>query len=76
MPNELYQQMNANKAQGDPVGDTFLGFMAQMRGQNPRQIINQMVQSGQITQQQLNAAQQKAQEMSSVFGKFKSRFGF
>lgn len=76
MPNELYQQMNANRVPGDPVGDTFFGFMAQMRGQNPRHIINQLVQSGQITQQQLNAAQQKAKEMGNVFGRFKSRFGF
>ncbi|MBQ7982250.1 MAG: hypothetical protein IJ302_01670 [Clostridia bacterium] len=76
MPNELYQQMNAGKTQGDPMGDTFVGFMAQMRGQNPRQIIDQMVKSGKITQQQLNQAQQKAQEMSGMFGKFRNMFGF
>lgn len=76
MPNELYRQMNAGKPQGDPMGDTFIGFMNQMRGQNPRQIIDRMVQSGRITQQQLNAVQQKAQEMGDVFGQFKARFGF
>ena len=76
MPNDLYRQMNGNRGNADPIGDTFLGFMNQMRGQNPRQIINQLVSSGQMTQQQLNVLQQKAQEMSGVFGQFKARCGF
>lgn len=76
MPNDLYKQMNGNNQQGDPVGDTFAGFMMQMRGQNPRQIIDQMVRSGRITQNQLNQAQQKAQEMGNSLSRFKSRFGF
>lgn len=76
MPNQLYNDMNANRPQNGGIESTFFGFMNQMRGQNPRQIINQMVQSGQITQQQLNVVQQKANEISGVLGQFKSRFGF
>ena len=76
MPNALYRQMNANKAGADPIENTFMGFMEQMRGQNPRQIIDQLVASGQMSQQQLNAVQRKAAEMSNVFGRFKARFGY
>lgn len=75
MPNELYKEMNQQNG-GDPLMQNFTNFMNQMKGQNPRSIINQMVQSGQISQQQLNMVQQKAQQMSSIFGQFKSRFGF
>ena len=75
MPNELYKEMNQQNG-GDPLMQNFTHFMNQFRGQNPRSIINQMVQSGQISQQQLNMVQQKAQQMSGIFGQFKSRFGF
>ncbi len=75
MPNELYNQMKGQNG-GDPLMQNFTNFMNQFRGQNPRAIINQMVQSGQISQQQLNSVQQRAQQMSGVFGQFKNRFGF
>ena len=32
----------------------FPQFMRQMQGQNPQQILNQMLQSGKVNQQQLN----------------------
>ena len=75
MPNDLFNQMKGQNG-GDPLMQNFSNFMNQYRGQNPRSIINQMVQSGQISQQQLNMVQQKAQQMSGIFGQFKSRFGF
>lgn len=75
MPNDLFKQMSQQNV-GDPLMQNFTNFMNQMKGQNPRSIINQMVQSGQISQQQLNMVQQKAQQMSGIFGQFKSRFGF
>lgn len=75
MPNDLFKQMNQQNG-GDPLMQNFTNFMNQMKGQNPRAIIDQMVQSGQISQQQLNMVQQKAQQMSGIFGQFKSRFGF
>ena len=73
MANKLYNEMNG---QGNPLEQSFSAFMNQMRGQNPDQIIQQMVQSGKISQQQLNAVQHRAKQMSNVFGQFKSRFGF
>lgn len=75
MPNNLYQQMQGQRSE-NPIELNFMDFMGRLRGQNPRAIINQMVQSGQISQQQLNVVQQRAQQMQDVFGQFKSRFGF
>lgn len=74
MPNDLYRQMQGR--QGSPMEQNFMNFMNQFRGQNPRQIIDNMVSSGKLTQQQLNAAQQRAGQMGDVFGQFKPRFGF
>ena len=53
MPNELYRQMQGR--QGNPMEQNFMNFMNQFRGQNPRQIIDNLVSSGKLTQQQLNA---------------------
>ena len=75
MPNDLFKQMSQQNG-GAPLMQNFTNFMSRMQGQNPRSIINQMVQSGQISQQQLNMVQQKAQQMSGIFGQFKNRFGF
>ncbi len=54
----------------------FVPFMQQMRGQNPQQMLNQMMQSGRINQQQLNQAQQAAQQMQGQFEQFRGMFGF
>lgn len=74
MPNDLYHQMQ--KQRGQPQEQFFVNFMNYFRGQNPKQIINNMMSSGMVTQQQLNAAQQKMQQASNTFGNLKSRFGF
>ena len=54
----------------------FPQFMAQMRGKDPQQIINNMLSSGQINQQQLNQAQQMAAQMRGQFSQFAPMFGF
>ncbi len=54
----------------------FPQFMRQMQGQNPQQILNQMLQSGKVNQQQLNQAQQMAQQMQGQFDQFRGMFGF
>lgn len=74
MPNELYKQMQTRG--GNPMEQNFMNFMSQMRGQNPRAIIDQMVQSGRLSQSQLNAVQQQAGQVSGVLGAIKGRFGF
>lgn len=54
----------------------FPQFMQQMRGQDPQQLLNQLVQSGHVNQQQLNQAQQMAQQMQGQFEQFRGMFGF
>ena len=54
----------------------FPQFTQQMRGQDPQQLLNQLVQSGRVNQQQLNQAQQMAQQMQGQFEQFRGMFGF
>ena len=54
----------------------FPQFMQQMRGQNPHQLLNQLMQSGRVSQHQLNQAQQMAQQMQGQFDQFRGMFGF
>lgn len=53
----------------------FQQFMSQMQGKDPNAIINEMVQSGKLSQDQLNQVQQQAQQMSGVFDGMRSMFG-
>lgn len=66
MSNPLFQALGGNQP-NNMMGD-FQRFMQQMQGKNPRQEISRLLQSGQITQQQLNQAQQMAQQMQWMFG--------
>ena len=54
----------------------FQQFMQSMSGQDPNRILNQMISSGRITQQQLNQVQMQAKQMESQFDGFKKMFGF
>ena len=72
MANPFFKAMGAQ--QGGVPG--FVQFMQSMKGQNPDQILNSLLQSGKITQNQLNVAQQKAKEMSGAFEGFRKMFGF
>jgi hypothetical protein len=45
----------------------FQKFMQQMQGRNPHQEIANLLQSGRISQQQLNQAQQMAQQFTGMF---------
>lgn len=42
-------------------------FRQQMQGKNPNEEINKLLQSGRINQQQLNQAQQMAQQLQNMF---------
>lgn len=53
----------------------FQQFMQQMKGKDPNAIINEMVSSGKISQEQLNHAQQQAQQMSGMFEGMRGMFG-
>ena len=47
----------------------FQQFMNQMKGKDPNAMIQEMVSSGRISQDQLNQVQKQAQQMSGMFGK-------
>lgn len=53
----------------------FQQFMNQMHGKDPNAIIQDMMQSGKITQEQYNAARQKAQQMQGMFEGIRGMFG-
>ena len=74
MPNPIYNLMNKNKQPDMELA--FMNFMNGMRGQDPDAIINDMVQSGRISQEQLSQIQTKAKQMEKFFSKFAGRFGF
>ena len=53
----------------------FQQFMQQMKGKDPNAIINELVSSGKISQEQLNHVQQQAQQMSGMFDGMRGMFG-
>lgn len=48
----------------------FQCFMREMKGKNPHEEINKLLQSGKVSQQQLNQVQQQAQQMQGMFKGF------
>ncbi len=78
MSSSLFNSMG-RQAQ-NPIGGQFQQFMGQIKGQmqgrNPQDVINQMVSTGQLSQQQLNAIQQRAQQIAPMLNGMKNMFGF
>ncbi len=68
MANPLFNALNG----GGPyrMMEQFQRFREEMEGKNPNEEINKLLQSGRISQQQLNQAQQMAQQMQGVFKGF------
>lgn len=60
----------------NPLQNQFNQFMQQMRGQDPNAIINQLLSSGKVNQQQINQAHQKAKKFETQFEQMKKFFGF
>ena len=61
MSNPLFNQLNQNNTAS--MIQQFNEFMKQMQGINPKYEVMKMLQNGKINQQQLNQAQQMAQQM-------------
>lgn len=74
MSNPLYSMFGGQNQ--DPLMGSFQQFMNSMRGKNSNVILNELVPSGRINQQQLNAVQQQAQNISARLNVMKSLFGF
>ncbi len=74
MANPLFNALGGG--QQSPMMQQFGQFMQQMRGRDPQQMINELVRSGRLSQQQLNQVQQQAQQMGGLFGNMRGMFGF
>ena len=75
MANPVFEAIGNKRSQPD-MAQQFQRFMEQMRGQNPQQILNDLVASGKVSQQQLDAAQKQAQQMQGMFKGMRNMFGF
>jgi hypothetical protein len=60
MANPLFQALGGNRGN---MMDDFQRFMQQMQGRNPHEEITRLLQSGRVSQAQLNQAQQMAQQI-------------
>lgn len=63
--NPLYEQFN--QTTGNNIMAQFNAFRQSFSG-NPQQVIQSMLNSGRITQTQLNSAMQRANQMAKMFG--------
>ena len=67
MGNPLFNALGGNMIPGNNMLAQFQQFRQHMQGKNPYEEINKLLQSGAINQQQLNQAQQMAQQMQLLF---------
>ena len=63
--NPFFNAMGGNKQPN--MMQQFQQFMNQMKGKDPNAVIQDMMQSGKITQDQYNQARQQAQLMQGMF---------
>lgn len=63
--NPFYQAMGGN-AQPNMM-QRFQQFVSQMQGKDPKAMLNDLVASGRVSQQQLDAAQRQVQQIASMF---------
>lgn len=67
MNNPLFNALGGGMMPQNNMLTQFQQFRQQMQGKNPHDEINRLLQSGAINQQQLNQAQQIAQQFSTMF---------
>lgn len=72
MANPIYQALGGNNQSN--MLQQFQQFMNQMRGKDPSAIIQEMISSGKVSQQQLDAAQRQAQQMAAMFEPLRGMF--
>ena len=71
--NPFFQAMGGNRQTN--LMQQFQQLMNQMRGKDPNAMIQELVSSGRVSQQQLDAAQKQAQQMQGVFEGMRGMFG-
>ena len=67
MGNPLFNALGGNMMPRNNMLAQFQQFRQQMQGKNPHEEINKLLQSGAISQGQLNEAQQMAQQFQAMF---------
>lgn len=73
MSNPIYQAMNGNRQPN--MMQRFQQFAEQMKGQDPNQIIQQMVSNGKVSQAQLDEAQRQARQMQGMLESMRGMLG-
>lgn len=71
--NPFFQAMGGNEKPN--MMQQFQKFMDQMRGKDPNTMIQELVSSGRVSQQQLDQAQKQAQQMQGMFEGMRGMFG-
>lgn len=73
MSNPLFQALGGSRQPN--MMQQFQSFMQQMRGKDPNAMIQELVSSGRVSQQQLDQAQKQAQQMQGMFEGMRGMFG-
>ena len=74
MGNPLFNALGGGMPQGNnPMNmmQQFQKFMGEMKGKNPQEEVNKLLQSGKISQEQLNQAQQMAHQFRNMLSGIK-----
>ena len=70
MANPLFNALNGGNRPGNGAGNMlqqFQRFRQRMQGVNPQEEVQKLLQSGQISQAQLNEIQQEAKQIMGLF---------
>ena len=71
MPNPIFGALNNGNNGNNNMFSQFMRFMNDMRGQDPNKLIQQKISEYNISQNQLNQIQQKANELNSMFSQMR-----
>lgn len=72
--NSIYQMMNKGPQNNNMMAQ-FQKFMNAYKGQDPRQMLQQIIGSGKVSQDQLNQAQNTAGQISGMLQSMRGQFG-
>ena len=75
MPNPIFGALNNGNSGNNNMFSQFMRFVNDMRGQDPNKLIQQKISEYNISQNQLNQIQQKANELNSMFSQMRGMFG-
>lgn len=75
MPNPIFGALNNGNNGNNNMFSLFMQFMNDMRGQDPNKLIQQKISEYNISQNQLNQIQQKANELNNMFSQMRGMFG-